>query len=76
VTEAQREWAVQYPTFVDGEYDRVIKIDPMTGRPFDQQGAERLVRTEQNTAANVEDYKAIPYRVVYRDVPEWTEYEE
>jgi len=71
VTEVTREWGVRND--LDG---RVMRIDPYTGRPFDQKGAERLVRTEKNAGETVESYNALPYRVVYRDVPEWAEYEE
>lgn len=67
---ARREWAVVYP---QGGTDVRITIDPFTGRPFDKAGVDRLIRTEQKAAEAAEDYRAIPYRVVYRDVTEWLE---
>lgn len=65
--DAGRQWGIAYQTLTDGPFDRVWLTDSQTLRPY----------TEESARAEMDKYAAKPWsqphRLVYRDLPEWTE---
>lgn len=58
------EWAIEWKTFRDGDYDRMIDHNFTFKRPF----------TEAEARAEVASMKSsnIPARVIKREVTDWT----
>jgi hypothetical protein len=61
----QYEWACQWKTFRDGEYDRMISHHPLTYKPLSKAEAEEEVK---NMLA-----ARIPARLITRAVTNWYE---
>lgn len=59
------EWACEWKTFHNGEYDRMIAHHPLSQVPLTE--AEAREEVQNMTAAG------IPSRLVSRSVSEWTE---
>lgn len=58
------EWACQWKTFRDGEYDRMISHHPLSNKPLTEEEAREEV---QNMVA-----ARIPARLLRRRISEWT----
>jgi hypothetical protein len=59
------EWACQWKTFLDKDYDRIISHHPLTRKPLTENEARE--EAERMLAAR------IPARLVRRSVSEWTD---
>jgi len=59
------EWACQWKTFLDGDYDRILTHHPLTRKPLTEDEAREEAESMQ--AAH------IPARLIQRTVSEWKE---
>ena len=59
----QYEWACQWKTFRDGEYDRMVTHHSLSQKPLSKTEAEEMVKSM--LAAN------IPSRLITRAVTDW-----